>query len=88
MDWVYSGNKSHPTEKAVDILTPLIRCFSKPGHLVCDPFSGSGSTSVAAALCRRKYLGIDIDAPHVATARARLAGVARYQAQATGKAAA
>jgi len=88
MDWVYSGNRSHPTEKAVDILTPLVRCFSKPGDLVCDPFSGSGSTSVAAALSGRDYLGIDIDAQHVATAKARLAGVARFQAQAKGRAAA
>ncbi|WP_299825344.1 DNA methyltransferase [uncultured Roseobacter sp.] len=87
MDWVYSGNRRHPTEKAVEILTPLIRCFSKPGDLVCDPFSGSGSTSVAAALSGRDYLGIDIDPQHVRTAQARLAGVARFQAQATGRAA-
>ncbi|WP_238365428.1 DNA methyltransferase [Mesobacterium pallidum] len=79
MPWVYSGNKSHPTEKAVEILAPLIRCFSKPGALVCDPFSGSGSTSVAAALNGRRWLGIEIDPKHVATARARLAGVARFQ---------
>lgn len=88
MDWVYSGNRRHPTEKAVEIIAPLIRCFSKQGDLVCDPFSGSGSTSVAAALNGRDYLGIDIDAQHVATAKARLAGVARFQAQANGRAAA
>lgn len=81
MDWVYSGNRRHPTEKAVEILTPLIRCFSKPGDLVCDPFSGSGSTSVAAALIGRDYLGIELDPAHVQKAQARLAGVARFQAQ-------
>lgn len=80
MDWVYSGNRLHPTEKAVEIIAPLIRCFSKPGDLVCDPFSGSGSTSVAAALNGRDYLGIDIDDQHCITARARLAGVARFNA--------
>lgn len=88
MNWVYSGNKRHPTEKAVDILAPLIRCFSKPGDLVCDPFSGSGSTSVATALNGRDYLGIDIDPAHVATARARLVGVERYLASQSGRAAA
>lgn len=87
MDWVYSGNRRHPTEKAVEIIAPLIRCFSKPGDLVCDPFSGSGSTSVAAALNGRDYIGIDIDTKHVATAKTRLAGVARYQAKAIGRAA-
>lgn len=81
MDWVYSGNKRHPTEKAVEIIAPLVRCFSKPDDLVCDPFSGSGSTSVAAALEGRDYLGIDTDPKHVATARSRLDGVERYQAQ-------
>ena len=81
MDWVYSGNRQHPTEKAGEIIAPLIRCFSKTGDLVCDPFSGSGSTSVAAALNGRDYLGIDIDPKHVVTASARLAGVARFQAQ-------
>ncbi|MEO1723449.1 MAG: DNA methyltransferase [Pseudomonadota bacterium] len=88
MDWVYSGNRRHPTEKAVEVIAPLIRSFSKPGDLVCDPFSGSGSTSVAAALAGRRYLGFDLDAQHVATARARLAGVARYQEQGRGRVAA
>lgn len=78
MDWVYSGNRLHPTEKAVEIIAPLIRCFSKPDDLVCDPFSGSGSTSLAAVLNGRNYLGIDIDDQHCTTARARLAGVVRF----------
>jgi site-specific DNA-methyltransferase (adenine-specific) len=81
MEWVYSGNRAHPTEKAVEIIAPLIRCFSKPGDLVCDPFSGSGSTAVAAALNNRQYLGIDIDSAHVTTAKARLAGVTNYKQQ-------
>jgi site-specific DNA-methyltransferase (adenine-specific) len=81
MDWVYSGNRAHPTEKAVEIIAPLIRCFSNPGDLVCDLFSGFGSTAVAAALSNRQYLGIDIDPAHVATAKARLAGVARYRTE-------
>mgnify|MGYP001800338827 CR=1 FL=1 len=79
MEWTYSGNKSHPTEKAVEVIAPLIRCFSKPGDLICDPFSGSGSTSVAAALNGRDYLCIDIDAKHVTPAKTRLAGVTRFQ---------
>ena len=87
MEWTYSGNKSHPTEKAVEVIAPLIRCFSKPSDLVCDPFSGSGSTSVAAALNGRDYLGIDIDPAHVTTAQNRLAGVARFQAHKSGRAA-
>lgn len=76
--WTYSGNRSHPTEKAVSILTPLVESFSRPGATVLDPFSGSGSTAVAAALSGRRYLGIELDARYCAHARRRLAGVARY----------
>ena len=77
--WTYSGNKAHPTEKSVDILTPLIRSFSRPGDLVLDPFSGSGSTAVAAALSGRDYFSIELDEDYCAYARKRLAGVTRYQ---------
>jgi DNA modification methylase len=75
--WVYSGNKIHPTEKAVEILTPLISSFSKPDAIVLDPFAGSGSTLVAAALTGRRYVGIEIEARYCDLARRRLAGVAR-----------
>lgn len=75
--WEYSGNVVHPTEKAVSILKPLIHSFSHPGALVLDPFAGSGSTLVSAALTGRAYLGIEIEERYVQCARRRLAGVER-----------
>ncbi len=48
MQWHYSGNRKHPAEKSVEIITPLIRAFSNPGDLVLDPFLGSGTTDIAA----------------------------------------
>lgn len=79
--WEYSGNIVHPTEKAVSILKPLIQSFSQPGALILDPFAGSGSTLVAAALTGRTYLGIELEAKYVEHARRRLAGVARARAR-------
>lgn len=79
--WEYSGNKAHPTEKAVSVLLPLIRSFSHPDDLVRDPFSGSGSTLVAAALSGRRYFGIDLEAKYVELARRRLAGVDRAKSR-------
>nr|WP_246279230.1 DNA methyltransferase [Paraburkholderia ultramafica] len=76
--WEYSGNRFHPTEKAVSILTPLIQGFSQPGSIVLDPFSGSGSTAVAATLCGRRYLGIELEEKYVTYARNRLDGASRY----------
>lgn len=77
--WQYSGNTHHPTEKAVSVLTPLVRAFSKPGDIVLDPFAGSGSTAVAAALSNRQYIGIELEQRYCKLAQARLRGVERYK---------
>lgn len=44
LDFPYTGNKLHPTQKPVEALRPLIEAFTKPGDLVLDPFCGSGSS--------------------------------------------
>ena len=38
----------HPTVKPVALVADAIKDCSKPGHLVLDPFAGSGSTIIAA----------------------------------------
>jgi DNA modification methylase len=70
--WSFSGNNGHPTEKSVRILTPLIAAFSRPGDLVLDPFSGSGSSLLAAAALGRRYLGIELESRYCELARMRL----------------
>lgn len=72
MDWIYTGNKYHPTQKSIHVLKPLIEAFTQPGDLVLDPFAGSGSTCVAAHRIGRDYLGIELDATHYTTANHRL----------------
>jgi adenine-specific DNA-methyltransferase len=72
IDFVYSGNKLHPTEKPISALLPLVETFSKPGSLVLDPFSGSGSTLHAAKSLGRSYLGVELDADYYALAVDRL----------------
>ena len=37
--WAYSGKRSHPTEKDVRVLKPVIQAFTQPGAVVLDPFS-------------------------------------------------
>jgi site-specific DNA-methyltransferase (adenine-specific) len=72
MDWTYTGNKLHPTQKSIHILKPLIEAFSAPGNLVLDPFAGSGSTCVAARRTGRRFIGIELDSIHHQTATSRL----------------
>lgn len=71
--WTYSGNKLHPTQKPLSILLPLLQTFSAPGDLVLDPFTGSGSSLMAAKQLGRNYLGIELDANYHAIATRRLA---------------
>lgn len=86
--WKYTGNVRHPTEKDVSILQPLIESFSKPGDLVLDPFAGSGSTLVAAAMAGRCYLGIELERQYCEVARDRLARIGVPQGRRNGNGAA
>jgi site-specific DNA-methyltransferase (adenine-specific) len=72
LDWHYTGNLLHPTQKPIAALTPLIQAFCRPGGLVLDPFCGSGSTLAAADGLGRAYLGVELDAGHHHTALNRL----------------
>ncbi len=72
MDWQYTGNRLHPTQKPAECLTPLVRAFCRPQGLVLDPFCGSGSSLVAARDAGCAWLGIELDASHHATASKRL----------------
>jgi site-specific DNA-methyltransferase (adenine-specific) len=60
LEWKYTGNNLHPTQKPVSVLTPLVESFSNQGDLVLDPFCGSGSTLLAAGKLNRRFLGIEL----------------------------
>lgn len=45
---VEHGNKSHPTQKPVNLFSELVKQFAMPGETIFDPFAGSGTTGVAA----------------------------------------
>ncbi len=72
IDFRYTGNRLHPTEKPVSALMPLVGAFSQEGSLVLDPFCGSGSTLVAARQLRRHFIGIELDSQYHAIASQRL----------------
>jgi len=72
IDWTYSGNKLHPTQKPLPVLLPIIETFSTASDTVLDPFAGSGSTLVAAKTLGRNYIGVEIDRDYHAIATRRL----------------
>ena len=51
----------HPAQKPVKLMRALIELTTRPGHVVLDPFAGSGSTAVAAKYLERRYLAIEQD---------------------------
>jgi DNA modification methylase len=58
-----ASTKEHPAPYPVELALRLIRMFSFVGDTVLDPFLGTGTTSVAAALCGRNSIGIEVE-PH------------------------
>jgi adenine-specific DNA-methyltransferase len=72
LDWQYTGDELHPTQKPVMALLPVIMAFSQLGDIVLDPFIGSGTTAIAARTLGRRYIGIEIDPVYAATAEARV----------------
>lgn len=74
VDWQYSGNRWHPTEKPLSVLTPLIESFCPRGGVVLDPFAGSGSSLIAARSLGRRFLGIELDPNYHAGAVRRMNG--------------
>ena len=62
----------HPTQKPLILLERIILAASNPGDLVMDPFLGSGTTVIAAALLKRRCVGIESDAKHVDLAASRI----------------
>ena len=56
-----TGNKLHPTQKPVDLISYLVGKSSHKGEIVYDPFMGSGTTALAAYSSERKYIGSEID---------------------------
>ena len=62
----------YPTQKPVALMERIIKASSNPGDIVLDPFMGSGTTGVAAIKLGRKFIGIDISASALATAKKRI----------------
>lgn len=53
--------KLHPTQKPLDFIEKLITNSSTENQLILDPFSGSGTTAIAAENTGRRWIGIERD---------------------------
>ncbi len=72
----------YDTQKPLSLLTRIVKCGSRAGDIVLDPFSGSGTTLEAAKRCGRNFIGIDRGRVTMNILRRRLDG-ADYQIECT-----
>lgn len=64
---------AHPTVKPIALVADLMRDCSNRGDLILDPFSGSGTTLIAAHKTGRRGAAIEIDPLYCDTSLKRLA---------------
>jgi len=61
---VSNYDRTHTTQKPVELLEELLSCLCLPGSIILDPMCGSGSTVIAALKKGCKPIGIEIDKTH------------------------
>jgi site-specific DNA-methyltransferase (adenine-specific) len=62
----------HGCQMPTKLLSRIIKTSSHPGDLVLDPFSGSGTTALTAAILKREYLAFDMSENYVQAGRERI----------------
>lgn len=72
-----STRDGHPAPFPVELAERLVRMFSFAGDTVLDPFTGTGSTNLAALGAGRHSIGNEIEPSYLNIARGRLTEAAK-----------
>lgn len=67
-----ASTRTHPAPFPLELAERLVRMFSFVEDTVLDPFMGTGTTNLAAAIWGRNSLGVEIDEEYFSSAVARL----------------
>lgn len=70
---------SHPCQFPSELVERCILALTNPGDTVLDPFIGSGTTAIAAAIHGRRAIGVDKDLRYIELAKHRLELLARHE---------
>lgn len=68
---VSSCSEAHFATYPLELCEPCIKAGSRMGGVVLDPFSGSGSTGIAATRIGRDYIGIELNREYVEITKRR-----------------
>jgi DNA modification methylase len=69
-----ASTRHHPAPFPLKLAERLIRMFSFVGDTVLDPFMGTGTTNLAAAMWGRNSIGLDVEERYLDMAYHRLEG--------------
>jgi site-specific DNA-methyltransferase (adenine-specific) len=74
--WTFNGESKkkvgHPAPFPLELPKRCVKMFSYVGDTVLDPFMGSGTTLLAAAMHGRRAIGIDVDQGYCKLAQLRI----------------
>jgi site-specific DNA-methyltransferase (adenine-specific) len=71
--WTPGNRKEgHSAEKPVDLMARAIRLVAPAGSVILDPFTGSGSTAMAALAEDCRFVGVERDSDFATKARERI----------------
>ncbi|MDP2651999.1 MAG: site-specific DNA-methyltransferase [bacterium] len=63
----------HPTQKPLELLKHIVLSSTNKGDVILDPFTGSSTTGIAAAMHGRKFIGIDMEKDYLELSKKRFA---------------
>ena len=63
---------NHPASFPIELPSNIIKCCSKEGDIVYDPFMGSGTVAKAARDLNRHYIGSELNPDYIIMANERL----------------
>lgn len=73
---------NHPTQKPLSVLNRIIESSAKEGMTIFDPFSGSGTTAVAARIHKIKSISVDNSIDYCNIAKQRIQS---FESESMGK---
>ena len=59
--YVVDRAPAHIGGKPLELMAAIIRDYTRPGDLVCDPCAGMATTGIAALAAGRRFVGAEVD---------------------------
>jgi DNA modification methylase len=74
-----NGKKAHSTQKPEELLKRIILAATEEGHIVLDPFGGTGTTAAVAKKLNRKWVTIEREEKYCELIEERLKHIKEIQ---------